>query len=323
MTSDRGLEANHLTKVYGGQAVVSDLSFTVRPGEVMGFLGPNGAGKSTTMRLLTGITSPDGGEALLGGVPVRHVANPGLVVGAVLDAGHLHPGRTVLETMRLVTLTLGLPAAAGVDGLHLLGLGSALKLRVRALSLGMRQRLSLAMALVSDPRFLILDEPMNGLDTEGIAWVKATMRQFAQRGAGILVSTHLIGEIEALADRVVVIDRGRMVTEAKPEELGRLGTWASSRRDADLAQALRQAGLTVAAEAQGLLVAATPEAVGQIALAAGVPLIELREHRQGLAQFVLENTSGRYAAHQGGPASPWPSDTEPAAAEAVQEKVVR
>ena len=296
-TPGEGLAAAGLTKRYRGRTVVDDVSFTVRPGEVTGFLGPNGAGKSTTMRMLCGLSRPSAGSALLDGVTIGEVVDPGRALGALLDAGAFHRGRTVAETMRLVTLTIGLPASEGAAALELVGLGGVGRRRAGALSLGMRQRLGLAVALVGRPRYLVLDEPMNGLDAEGIGWVKQVLGHYARSGGGVLVSTHLIGEIAGLADRVVVIDRGRVVAEARPHELGgEPRTRVRSVDDRALGTALLSAGVEVDEQDDCLLVSAAPETVGREALARGIALVELASVQVDLADYVLAHTRGEYSA---------------------------
>ena len=291
-----GLVAWGLTKRYAGQVAADDVSFTVRSGEIAGFLGPNGSGKSTTMRMLVGLSRPDRGQAILDGVPVPSYHNPGLRLGALLDASAIHGGRSVRETMRITTQTLGLRHSTGDEWLARVGLASVARRRAGTLSLGMRQRLGLAVACVGSPRYLVLDEPMNGLDTEGIGWVKALLRHLADDGVGVLISTHLIAEIEDVADRVVVIDRGRVVVEADPRELGSTRTVVRSADDAALIRALEMAGHTAQTGPNGITTGAPTEVVGRVALLAAISLVELRQERPRLASFVLDNTTGEFAA---------------------------
>jgi len=291
-----GLVADGLTKSYGRRLAVDDVSFTVRSGEITGFLGPNGSGKSTTMRMLVGLSRPDRGQSVLEGVSVAAHHNPGLRLGALLDASAVHGGRSVRETMRIATQTLGLGRSTGDEWLARVGLASVARRRAGTLSLGMRQRLGLAMACVGSPSYLVLDEPMNGLDTEGIGWIKALLRHAADDGAGVLISTHLIGEIEDLADRVVVINRGRVVVEADPRELGSTRTVVRSADDVELVRALELAGHAATATTEGVTTAAPTDVVGRIALLAAIALVELRQERARLASFVLDNTTGEFAA---------------------------
>ncbi|MFE7508223.1 ABC transporter ATP-binding protein [Promicromonospora sp. NPDC057488] len=291
-----GLEARSLFKSYGSRRVVEDVDLLARSGEITGFLGPNGAGKSTTMRMLAGLSRPDAGDVLVDGAPVRSVPNFGRTVGLLLDASAVHSGRSVRESMRIVTQTMGVPAARGDDLLDAVGLGSVLGRRMGGLSLGMRQRFGLAVALSGSPRYLILDEPMNGLDTEGIGWIKALLREFRDAGGGVLLSTHLIGEIQGVADRVVVINRGRIVAQGRPDEMGSQRTLVRSVDDDALVAALRVAGHDVRADESGLVLDIDPEAVGRTALDAGIVLIELRRVGEDLASYVLDHTDGEFAA---------------------------
>ncbi|GFJ83091.1 hypothetical protein Phou_072710 [Phytohabitans houttuyneae] len=200
------ISVEHLTKRYGTHTAVDDVSFRCETGTVTGFLGPNGAGKSTTMRMICGLTPPTGGAASVDGVPYRRLPNPGRRVGVLLDASAQHPGRTGRETLSLAAHVMGVDRGRVDALLDLVGLDAkAGRKRVRQYSLGMRQRLGLAHALLGDPRVLILDEPANGLDPEGIFWMRGVLRDFADRGGTVLLSSHLLREVEAVADRLVVI----------------------------------------------------------------------------------------------------------------------
>ncbi|WP_380164138.1 ABC transporter ATP-binding protein [Jannaschia sp. R86511] len=214
------IEASNLTKHFGSTPVVHDVSFSCPPGTVTGFLGPNGAGKTTTLRMLTGLSPIDSGTATVAGVPFRRLPNPGRVVGVMLDASAQHAGRTGRETLRLGAQVLGVPTDRAEELLELVGLaGPAATRRVGKYSLGMRQRLGLAFALLGDPDVLILDEPANGLDPQGIRWMRGLVRQFADAGGTVLLSSHLLGEIAAVADRLVVIGGGRVVAAGPTAEL--------------------------------------------------------------------------------------------------------
>ncbi|MFC5945908.1 ABC transporter ATP-binding protein, partial [Micromonospora harpali] len=214
------IEVAHLTKRYGGSTAVDDVSFTCAPGSVTGFLGPNGAGKSTTMRMLCGLTPPTAGTATVYGVPYRRLANPGREIGVLLDASAQHAGRTGREVLALSAAVMGVPRREVDVKLDLVGLGAAAaRRRVGAYSLGMRQRLGLAHALLGDPRVLVLDEPANGLDPEGIFWMRGLLRDFADRGGTVLLSSHLLREVEAVADRLVVTGGGRVVAQGGTDEL--------------------------------------------------------------------------------------------------------
>ncbi|MEU5965232.1 ATP-binding cassette domain-containing protein [Micromonospora parva] len=212
MTGDHlAIEVSRLTKRFGDVTAVRDLSFTVRPGVITGFLGPNGAGKTTTMRMMTGLVSPTGGTATIGGRPYGQLARPSRTVGAVFDANAFHPGHTARDHLRVYAAMGGYPDSRVTDLLDLLGLAEAAHRRTRGFSTGMRQRLNLATALLGDPRVLLLDEPGNGLDPEGMSWLRGFLRQFADEGRTVLISSHALGEIQQLVDDVVVIRRGELV----------------------------------------------------------------------------------------------------------------
>jgi ABC-2 type transport system ATP-binding protein len=214
------IEVAGLSKVYGRQQVVADVSFTVRPGSVTGFLGPNGAGKSTTLRILTGLASPSSGRASVLGGPYAALPNPGLRVGVLLDASAQHNGRSGREALALSALVMGLPTRRADEMLDRVGLSPAEgRRRVGIYSLGMRQRLGIAHALLGDPELLILDEPANGLDPAGIHWMRTLLRDFADRGGAVLLSSHLLREIEVIADHLVVIGGGRVLADGTREEL--------------------------------------------------------------------------------------------------------
>ncbi|MGW4676892.1 ABC transporter ATP-binding protein [Micromonospora taraxaci] len=285
----------NLTKRYGPHPAVDDVSFQCEPGTVTGFLGPNGAGKSTTMRMICGLTAPTAGRATVSGHPYRELPNPGREVGVLLDASAQHAGRTGREALTLSAYTMGLDKREVAAKLDLVGLNAvAAKRRVRAYSLGMRQRLGLAQAMLGDPRVLILDEPANGLDPEGIFWMRGLLRDFADRGGTVLLSSHLLREVEAVADRLVVIGGGRIVAQGdKNELLAGGGTVVRARDGAALRRALDAANLTAADGPDGLLVQADAEAVGQAAADAGVALAELRPAGGGgLEQLFLTLTAG-------------------------------
>ena len=204
----------HVSKSYGGFTAVDDVSFTALPGRVTGFLGPNGAGKSTSMRIMVGLTLADHGTATIGGHKYADIPNPGRHVGVLLDASAQHAGRTGREVLALSALTMGLPESRVEEMLELVGLSETeSRRRVRNYSLGMRQRLGIANALMADPSVLILDEPANGLDPAGIHWMRSLLRGYAQRGGTVLLSSHLLHEVEMIADEMVLIGRGRIVAQ--------------------------------------------------------------------------------------------------------------
>ncbi len=271
------ITATHLTKRYGDVAAVSDVTFSARPGRVTGFLGPNGAGKSTVMRMLTGLTPPTSGETSVLGHRYRDLPNPGRHVGVMLDASAQHPGRTGREVLGLAARTTGVGSAAVGTALSRVGLTDAeAGRRVRGYSLGMRQRLGLATALLGDPQVLVLDEPANGLDPQGIHWMRGLLRDFADAGGTVLLSSHLLHEVQVIADDLVIIGRGRIVAEGTTEELlQRQGTRVASLDDDELTIALRAAGIEVTQTPTGLLAAAEAATVGRVALDARIVLTDL------------------------------------------------
>jgi ABC-2 type transport system ATP-binding protein len=273
------ITVENLTKRYGSTTAVQDVSFTVQPGSITGFLGPNGAGKSTTLRMLTGLTPPTSGTATITGKRYAELPNPGRVVGVMLDAAAQHPGRTGRETLLLNASLLGVPKARADEMLEAVGLSQAAKRRVGQYSLGMRQRLGIASALLGDPAVLILDEPANGMDPEGIGWMRGLLQDFAARGGTVILSSHLLGEVQATVDRLVVIGGGRIVANGSLDELlAGTGTLVRGLDPIRLNEALTAAGLNLEPLADGSLrVDATAEQVGRAAAAAGQILIELRQ----------------------------------------------
>src|SRR4051812_29189790 len=240
----RMIRAEQLTKRYGKHTAVDSVSFAVRPGTVTGFLGPNGAGKSTTMRMLVGLTPPTSGSATVLGVPYAQLPNPGLHIGVLLDASAQHPGRTGREVLSLGAMVMGLPRSRVEEMLDLVGLtADEARRRVGDYSLGMRQRLGLAHALLGDPEVLVLDEPANGLDPAGIHWMRGLLRRFADRGGTVLLSSHLLREVEVIADELVVIGRGRIVAAgAKSTMLAAAGTLVRTPDEDRLRRALVASG---------------------------------------------------------------------------------
>ena len=272
------IDSDGLTKRYGGRSVLQDVSFRCEPGTVTGFLGPNGAGKTTTLRVLCGLSEPDTGRATVLEGSYRDLPNPAHRVGVLLDASAQHPGRRGREVLAVSAQTIGVPERRVDDLLRLVGLDrAAARKRVRQYSLGMRQRLGLAHALLGDPEVLILDEPANGLDPEGMRWMRGLLRDFADRGGTVLLSSHLLGEVQAIADRIVIIGAGRIVAQGASDELlADAGTLVSSADNARLALPLRTAGLDARPAGDGALVVdAVPEAVGRAALEGRVALTHL------------------------------------------------
>ena len=288
------IEVAGLTKRFGSTVAVDDLSFGVEPGTITGFLGPNGAGKTTTLRALLGLVHPTAGEATIGGKRYRELDAPLRRVGAVLEATSFHPGRRARNHLRVVGARVGVPGERIDEVLELVGLRDAARGRVRTYSLGMRQRLSIAAALLTDPDVLILDEPANGLDPEGIRWLRDLLRWLASEGRTILVSSHVLAEVAQTVDRVVIIDRGRLVREAALEELVRgVSTRTRVRTSApdQLLALLRDARIDAAVGGDGQLsVAAPPEEIGRIAAANGIVLAELAAETATLEDMFFELT---------------------------------
>jgi ABC-2 type transport system ATP-binding protein len=289
------IAVEHLSKRYGRQSAVDDISFSCEPGTVTGFLGPNGAGKSTTLRMICGLTNPNAGSASVLGTSYRSLPNPGREVGVLLDASAQHSGRTGREALTLTAQVLGADRKRVDELIEYVGLSRrAAKKRVGTYSLGMRQRLGIAQALIGDPRVLILDEPANGLDPEGIAWMRRLLRDFADRAGTVLLSSHLLREVEAVADQLVVIGNGKIVAQgSKAELLAATGVVVRGLDRVALHEALADAGLTATPGSDGaLLVEAEAEAVGRAAAAAGVVLLELRPaDTGGLEELFLSLTS--------------------------------
>jgi ABC-2 type transport system ATP-binding protein len=286
-----------LTKRYAEHTVVDDVTFALQPGTVTGFLGPNGAGKTTTMRMITGLVPPTAGEARIDGRRWTELPNPAAVAGTLLDAGAVHPGRTGRTHLAILAATIGVPAERVDELLELVGLGAAGRRRIAGYSLGMRQRLGIAAALLADPPLLILDEPANGLDPEGIRWMRELLRGHAARGGTVLLSSHLLGEVEHTVDRLVVIGAGRVVADGP---IGTLlagdGVTVRGLDPAGLAALLRRAGLDVstAESATGgtlTVPGATVEEVGRIAAAGGQVLTELRPAGRGLEDLFFQLTA--------------------------------
>ena len=284
-----------LTKTYGSSTAVDHVSFQARPGRVTGFLGPNGAGKSTTMRILVGLTPATSGTATIFGRTYADLPNPGREVGLLLDASAQHAGRTGREILTIAQRFMGLPYRRVEDVLDLVSLTpQEASRRVRDYSLGMRQRLGLATALLGEPEVLILDEPANGLDPSGIRWMRGLLREFADRGGTVLLSSHLLREIEVVADDLVLIGNGRILTKGtKSDLLQSAGSLVRTSERGVLATALTAAGVSFSpVGVDGLLAHAKTEQVGKVVLAAGVPVIELRPaDNVGLEEVFLELTA--------------------------------
>jgi ABC-2 type transport system ATP-binding protein len=285
----------NLTKQYGATRAVDDVSFTASSGRVTGFLGPNGAGKSTTLRIMVGLTRPDAGSATISGRRYVDLPNPGLEVGVLLDASAQHAGRTGREILTLAQQFMGLPRTRVEEMLEIVSLTPAeASRRVAEYSLGMRQRLGIATALIGDPEVLILDEPANGLDPAGIRWMRDLLRGYADRGGTVLLSSHLLHEIEVIADDIVMIGLGRIVSMGtKSDLLHEAGTVVGAVDLLALEFALTQSGLTATpSDGKTLHTDAAAAVVGQVAFDAGIALTELRAASgAGLEEMFLELTA--------------------------------
>jgi ABC-2 type transport system ATP-binding protein len=290
------IEAQHLTKRYGATTAVDDLSFRITPGQVTGFLGPNGAGKTTTMRMILGLDRPTGGSVTVNGRLYRDLAAPITEVGALLDAKAVHGGRSARNHLRVIAASNGLPESRVDEVLRIVGLHDVASRRAGAYSLGMGQRLGIAAALVGDPGILMFDEPVNGLDPEGIVWVRTLMRSLAAEGRTVLVSSHLMSEMALTADHLIVIGKGRLIADAGVQEFldrdSALSVLVRSRDNERLAQQITGAGgAVVPAVAGGLQVTGMASGtIGELALAAGIVVEELVPQRASLEEVFMEMT---------------------------------
>ena len=290
------IEAHGLTKRYGDKLAVDDLSFAVRPGVVTGFLGPNGAGKSTTMRLILGLDAPTGGSVTVNGRPYREHAAPLAEVGALLDARSVHPGRSAYHHLLALAQTNGIARSRVDEVVEQVGLGEVVRRRAGRFSLGMGQRLGIAAALLGDPRTVILDEPVNGLDTEGIRWIRSLLQGLATEGRTVFVSSHLMSEMAMTAQRLIVIGRGRLIADTAMEEFiaGAAPSVVRVRTtDPDaLAARLRSREVAVSPDGDGALAVSglSTDQVGRVAGAAGITLLELTAQQASLEEAFIELT---------------------------------
>jgi ABC-2 type transport system ATP-binding protein len=305
------IRVEQLTRTYGSYTAVDDISFIARPGRVTGFLGPNGAGKTTAMRMMVGLTTPNHGEATIGGYQYHDIVNPGRHVGVLLDASAQHAGRTGREILTIGAKTMSLPATRVDEMLAAVSLTeSESKRKLRNYSLGMKQRLGIAHALLGDPAVLILDEPANGLDPAGIRWMRDLLKGYARRGGTVLLSSHLLNEVELVADELILIGRGKIVAQGDMKTL-------SSRDAADsalvtavdnqaLVDALAQEGHRAMPEGDGFRVEASTTDVSRVSVEHHVLLTDLRSGAKGLEDLFLELTSPTQ--REGAPA---PGSTSP------------
>ena len=286
-----------LTRKYGTFTAVDNVSFVCQPGTVTGFLGPNGAGKTTTMRVMVGLTPPTSGRVTIGGHLYQDIPNPGRHVGVLLDASAQHAGRTGREILELGARTMGLPTSRIDEMLELVSLSKTeSKRRLRNYSLGMKQRLGIAHALLGDPSVLILDEPANGLDPAGIRWMRGLLKGYAERGGTVLLSSHLLNEVELIADEMILIGHGRIVAQGNKKSLlagaaGSGSTFVTALDNHALSEALVAKGLVVASAGDGLRVESEPVEVGRTAAERAIVLTDLRAADGGLEDLFLELTS--------------------------------
>jgi ABC-2 type transport system ATP-binding protein len=315
------IEVQNLVKRYADTTAVNDLSFTVKPGQITGFLGPNGAGKSTTMRLILGLDQPTSGSALIDGKPYRSLPDPLRYVGALLEARAVHPGRSAYNHLLYLAQTQGIPRSRITEVLNLVGLTAVAKKRFKGFSLGMGQRLGIAAALLGDPEILLLDEPVNGLDPEGILWMRNLLKQLAAEGRTVLVSSHLMNEMAVTADHLVVIGQGSLIAQCPVEEFisqfSEESVLVRSPRAADLSGALTPLGGTFRTEQDGALIVSglTAATIGETAAAQGIVLHELAPRRASLEEAFMGMTkgTGQYSGHTN--VGPAPADLSELAAE--------
>lgn len=297
------IEANALVKRYGPTTAVDHMSFTVQPGKVTGFLGPNGAGKSTTMRMVVGLDRPTAGTVTVNGKHYAEHRAPLQEVGSLLDAKAVHTGRTARNHLRAMAATHGIGKARVGEVIEMTGLQSVADKRVGGFSLGMGQRLGIAAALLGDPQTLILDEPVNGLDPEGVLWVRTLVRYLASQGRTVFLSSHLMSEMALTADHIVVVGRGRVLADAPVADIVASAQGSAARvrspRAAELEDLLRRHGAAVTSDAEGALevTGVTTEQIGEAAAAAGIALHELTQVRGSLEDAYLQLTADEVEYH--------------------------
>ena len=294
-TPGAAVEFHQLTKRFGSFTAVDELSFVVRPGRITGFLGPNGAGKTTTLRMLLDLIRPTSGTATIGGLHYRELPDPLHTVGAALEATNFHPGRSGRDHLRVLAAAAGVPNTRVDELLDLTGIPAFAGRRAGAYSMGMRQRLALAAALLGDPQVLVLDEPANGLDPEGIRWLRTFLRHLSSEGKTILISSHLLQEVQQTVDDVVIIANGRLVKQGTVDELGGgEGAIVRTSDPAALVISLNQAGMATTPGVDGEVVVASHDLrrIGEVALDAGLPIWELRRREADLESLFFQLTEG-------------------------------
>lgn len=298
------IEAKHLSKHYKKKLAVNDVSFKVETGKVTGFLGPNGAGKSTTMRLMLGLDN-GGGKTTYDGKKLNEYTNPSSVVGILLEAKSFHPTRSARNHLKVLATEGDIPLKRVDEVLDIVGLKTEAKKAPGKFSLGMSQRLGLAAALLAEPKYLILDEPANGLDPEGVAWLRRFLSDYADKGNAVFVSSHLLSEMQLMADNVVVIGRGKLIADTSIKKLisgAHTGVFVRTSKVANLEKALKSANIDFEKNGEGLKIAGkTSDEIGKLAYAAGVPLLELANKSASLEDVFLQLTEGaeEFAGHGG------------------------
>ena len=312
------IEAQSLTKRYGDKVAVDHLTFRVEPGKITGFLGPNGAGKTTTMRLILGLDRPSGGRVTVHGKPFGQLGQPMREVGALLDAKAVHGGRSAYNHLLCLAQTNNLPARRVGEVLELVGLSDVARKRSKGFSLGMGQRLGIAAALLGDPAILMFDEPVNGLDPEGILWIRNLMKALAAEGRTVFVSSHLMSEMENTADHLLVIGRGRLIADCTVAEFIARNSVQTVRvrtpqRDALVGAVHRAGGHVSGAVTDGVLVVQglAPEQIGDLAYEAGIRLHELAPAQASLEQAFMELTAASVEFRAGAPGDPGAPADEP------------
>lgn len=295
------IQAAHLTKRYRKKLAVDDLSFAAETGKVTGFLGPNGAGKSTTMRLMLGLDN-GAGETLFDGKPLHAYAQPSSVVGILLEAKAFHPTRTARNHLKVLADAGGVPVSRVDEALDTVGLLSEAKKRPGKFSLGMSQRLGIAAAILGRPKYLVLDEPANGLDPEGIAWLRQFIKDYAGRGGAVFISSHLLSEMSQMADDIVVIGKGKLIVSTSVRELTEGGAYAAVYvrvgKRAQLERLLQEQKLTFTKEGEGFRVnGIDTDRIGKLAFGAGIPVLELTPRGASLEEAFLKLTEGSEEFH--------------------------
>lgn len=291
------IELENVSKKYGGTEVLHSVTFACPEGSIVAFVGPNGAGKSTTMRIICRLSAPTAGRVLINGQPASAVGDPGALIGSVLDPSAHHPGRTVLHTVMIPALMMGISKVRVHELVDQLGLASVRRRRFKALSLGMKQRVSLAIALLANPRILVLDEPMNGLDVDGIEWIRNVLRRFADEGGTVLVSSHLLNELQMFADRLVIISQGEVKADEALAGREKTGALVHPAQPEELERLLQTHQIAFIKKDADYTVEATKDQIARLAFDARVLLLELTTATRGVSieRTYHELTTGDFA----------------------------